>query len=108
MCACTAVLDQHIYMCGYTYVDECTLPGCCTKRPTAMFLGDCSWKLSLFRANGVILRSTSNLILVTSLYVRTRNCVTTALVNGPPYWYVIPPHICYQYEPVYILIQTNT
>ena len=46
MCACTAVLDQHIYMCGYTYVDECTLPCRCTERPTAMFLDVYSQKLT--------------------------------------------------------------
>ena len=30
---------------GYTYVDECTLSGRCTERPTAMLLDACSWKL---------------------------------------------------------------
>ena len=30
---------------GYIYVDVYTLPGRCTRRPTAMFLDAYSWKL---------------------------------------------------------------
>ena len=47
MCACTAVLDQHISTAlPGTYVDVCTLPGRCTERPTAMFLDAYWWKLT--------------------------------------------------------------
>ena len=40
--------------------------------------------------------------------IRTCYWIATTLVlaSGPPYWYVIPPHICNQYS--YILLQSNT
>ena len=79
---------------GHTYVDVCTLPGCCTERPTTMFLDAYSCKLTYSELMLWSDEMTSHLILVTCLYVR----VTTVSVIRPPYWYVIPPHICYQYS----------
>ena len=54
----------------------------------------------LFRANAMIRRTTSNRNLLVRIYVcGMRNYVTTAiLVIGQPYWYLIPPHICYQHS----------
>ena len=54
--------SSHIY--GYTYVDVCILPGRCMERPTAMFLDASSWKLHLFRANAMIRRTTTSIIVV--------------------------------------------
>ena len=52
--------------------------------------------------------STKTSLPVTFLYDTyvLLNSNYSVLAIGPPYWYVIPPHICYQYS--YILLQSNT
>ena len=83
---------------GYTNVDECTPPGRCIERPTALFLDACSWKLTYSELmTHDPTNDHSNVILVSCLYVRTHNYYCSVFVIGPPYWCVIPPHVCYQH-----------
>ena len=69
--------------------------------PTATFLDACAWKLIYVPYQYPDGRPK---LFWYDTYV-LRNCNCSVLTIGPPYRYVIPPHICYQYS--YILIQSN-
>ena len=125
MCAGTTMLHQLT-----SKTTEMCPTGRFTYRPTATFLDVCAWANSNVswclrvdqqqRSLMLARRSLAtcyidvpmvdqNLSPSTFLvqYVRaTVNSNYSVLAIGPIYWYVIPPHICYQYS--YILLQSNT
>ena len=77
--------------------------------PTATFLDAWLWKFIYVLYQWPDVRPKplfQYLACMTSTWYWIRSSNYAVLALGPPYWYIIPPHICYPYA--YILLRINT